>query len=85
MTKERSQRVAAVWEALVKCKARGHTLINRGDPRYFHFSVRDTNPDDILWMRDNLRALDRFTLRLEARRKAKDYVDTPKKARTFVI
>lgn len=77
-----SIRVGYLKEALAICKARGHTFIQRQDPRYFHFSSKSTNPDDILWMRDNLPAFDRFTLRLEALPKAKDYPLTRKHRRT---
>jgi len=65
-------------DAIILLTLRGHTFIHKQDKRYFHFSTVDTSPDDVLWIRENVPALDRFTIRLTVR----EYPLTRKKRRT---
>lgn len=48
--------------ALAMCEARGHKPL--AEERWLCFSESDTTVDDVLWMRDSLPELDRYTIRL---------------------
>jgi len=58
----------AILAALEVCRERGHKQPTKGpyrDPRSLTFTAASTTVEDVLWMRENLRAFDRLAIRLE--------------------